>query len=127
MTKETSSNPSNETILETLGESKSPKGVRTKVVDESAFPRGLDEKGLQNARHAATFPPNTPHSVINAFEGHVDTDTVGYADPRNAEKVVDLRAPKKTEVVVSPRLTNAQRGSVSSESSDKVIVETVTP
>jgi hypothetical protein len=88
------------------------------------------DKGARNARHAATFPPDTPHSVINAFPGHVDVDKVLYADPRNAEKVVELKTPRKTEVVVSPVLTDAQRGSVSSESStpsDAVIVETVTP
>lgn len=41
------------------------------------------DKPLTDAEHAATFPPGTPHSVINAFRESVDTKP---ADPREAVK-----------------------------------------
>lgn len=42
-----------------------------------------DSAPLTDAEHAATFPPGTPHSVINAFKEPVDTKP---ADPREAVK-----------------------------------------
>jgi hypothetical protein len=54
------------------------------TVDEAALPQNLSDEQLANAKHAATFPPNTPHSVINQFKEPVEP--VKPADPRETPK-----------------------------------------
>lgn len=58
----------------------------TSTKTDADLPGNLSERQLENAKHARTFPPDTPHSVINSFEGHKDVDVIEYADPREAEK-----------------------------------------
>lgn len=69
-------------------------------VDDLALPRNLPtEEMILNARHAATFPPNTPHSVINHFRPGFDEASDQVADPRDAPKMED---PITKAVVVAP-------------------------
>lgn len=66
----------------------------TKDSVDDALPQNLDEEQLKRAKHAATFPPNTPHGVINQFADEIPP--VKPADPREAEKETK-KEKKETE------------------------------
>jgi len=61
--------------------------------DDAALPQNLTDEQLKNAKHAATFPPNTPHSLINQFAE--EPEKVLPADPREVEK--ETKKSKKGE------------------------------
>lgn len=71
-----------------------------KPIDERALPQNLPTaEMIRNAKHAASFPPNTPHSIINHFQPAFDEQSDQVADPRDAPKAVD---PISGAVVVAP-------------------------
>lgn len=61
-----------------------------KTVDERALPQNLPTAEMvRNAKHAASFPPGTPHSVINHFAPALDEASDQVADPRDAPMTAD--------------------------------------
>ena len=74
----------------TRSEKSSEKTARREPIDDRALPANLTPDMIARARHASTFPPDTPHSVINQFTEEVRP---AIADPRDA-KVVETRVEK---------------------------------